>query len=292
MKTKIFNSIKKTLHNSRIYTVMVYGELTDVNEMTGFYAVPVKFNGKTGKPISIDYDKRFVTPSYKEYYCKTKVFNMGWSICVDSDEFNEEIGIKICKRRFNRSPITTQNGRFLTTDMCQAIVNNEVEYIINHIESFLPKNEPKLKFIPMDESGIQAFNDMVDEGIKPLDSSEIIIEFNDDTEKDSGTNDVIVNDGDYVYFERNNTPYLGIFMKEVVNENTNEWIKDDYYFYAPIDDNGLIKHSDARFYSSVDAYDGFDDANEDDIKLITDYLKGAHSKIWDKELKKFKIVFV
>jgi len=276
MKTKIFNSIKKTLHNSRIYTVMVYGELADVNEMTGFYAVPVKFNGKTGKPISIDYDKRFVTPSYKEYYCKTKVFNMGWSICVDSDEFNEEIGIKICKRRFNRSPITTQNGRFLTTDMCQAIVNNEVEYIINHIESFLPKNEPQLKFKPMDEAQMKAFEDMLEEYITPLDDEDVV--------------DRALDDGEYVVFYKYDVKYVGIFKNEVYNQNE-DWEHDNFYFYAPVDNNGLVVHDKAKFYQTMDDYDEFLYADDDDIKLINDYLKGAHSKAWDNENKKFKILF-
>ena len=41
MRTKNFKCIRKTLHNGKVFTVMVYGELTEVKEMTGFYAVPV-----------------------------------------------------------------------------------------------------------------------------------------------------------------------------------------------------------------------------------------------------------
>ena len=138
-KFKTFKSIKETKHNGHKYTVLVYGEVNEVNEMTGFYTVPVVFNSKTNKPIAIDYDRRFITPSYKQFYGKTKVFNMGWAICSESDTFDLETGIKICRRRFNRSPITTQNGRFLTPDMCLAIVENEAKYVVNHIEMFLPK---------------------------------------------------------------------------------------------------------------------------------------------------------
>ena len=276
MRTKNFKCIKKTLHNGKVFTVMVYGEFTEVKEMTGFYAVPVKFNGKTGKPISIDYNKRIITPSYNEQYSKTKIFNMGWSICAECDTFNEDTGIKICKRRFNRSPIKTQNGRFLTTDMCQAIVNNEVEYIINHIESFLPKNEPQLKFMPMDEAQMKAFEDMLEENIIPFDDEDAV--------------DRALDDGEYVVFYNDDVKYVGIFKNEVYNQNE-EWEHDNFYFYAPVDKNGLVVHDKAKFYQTMDNYDEFLYADDDDIKLINDYLKGAHSKAWDNENKKFKILF-
>ena len=276
MRTKNFKCFKKTLHNGKVFTVMVYGELTEVKEITGFYAVPVKFNGKTGKPISIDYNKRIITPSYNEQYSKTKIFNMGWSICAECDTFNEDTGIKICKRRFNRSPITTQNGRFLTTDMCQAIVNNEVEYIINHIESLLPKNEPQLKFVPMDEAQMKAFEDMLEENITPLDDEDVV--------------DRAPDDGEYVVFYKDDVKYVGIFKNEVYNQNE-DWVYDNFYFYAPVDNNGLVGHDKAKFYQTMDDYDEFLYANDGDIKLINDYLKGAHSKAWDNENKKFKILF-
>lgn len=276
MKTKNFKCVKKTLVNGKVFTVMVYGELTEVKEITGFYAVPVKFNGKTGKPISIDYNKRIITPSYNEQYSKTKIFNMGWSICAECDTFNEDIGIKICKRRFNRSPIKTQNGRFLTTDMCQAIVNNEVEYIINHIESFLPKDEPQIKFIPMDEAQMKAFEDMLEENTVPLDNEDVF--------------DKALDDGEYVVFYNDDVKYVGIFKNEVYNQNE-DWEYDNFYFYAPVDKNGLVVHDKAKFYQTMDDYDEFLYANDDDIKLINDYLKGAHSKAWDNENKKFKILF-
>ena len=278
MRTKNFKCIKKALHNGKIYTVMVYGELTEVKEMTGFYAVPVKFNGKTGKPICIDYDKRIITPSYNEYYGKTKFFNMGWSICADCDTFNEETGIKICKRRFNRSPISTQNGRFLTNDMCQAIIDNEIEYIIKHIESFLPKDEPKLKFEPFDEAHMKALEDMLEDGIIPLDEEDV---FDDED---------IIEDGEYVEFYIADQKYVGIFKNEVYNAD-GEWTHDIFNFYAPVDDNGLVIHDKAKFYQSVDDYGEFYYAEDDSIKLINDYLKGAHSKAWDNENKKFKILF-
>lgn len=283
-KFKNFKSIKEVVHNGSKYTVLVYGEVCEVNEVPGFYAVPVVFNGKTNKPIAIDYEKRFVTPGYKQYYARTKVFNMGWAICAECDSFDLDTGIKICRRRFNRSPITTQNGRFLTPDMCSAIVANETEYIANHIEMFLPKNK----------NNSTPFENVKNEPTTFKVAFDCDFKKNDDNHHDEalevGLNEPY-NDGDFVYFESNNKPYVGIFQNEVYDEKTSEWLRDNYYFLAPIDDNGLISHNEAKFYSSIDDYDGMDEADEDDIKLINDYLKGAHSKAWDKNSKKFKIIF-
>lgn len=339
-KFKAFKSIKETKHNGRKYTILVYGEVNEVNEMTGFYTVPVVFNGKTNKPIAIDYDKRFITPSYKHYYGRTKVFNMGWSICSECDEFDLETGIKICRRRFNRSPITTQNGRFLTPDMCLAIVNNEADYIDKHIEMFLPKewhdsvnidnnstdankysfkfefkgdnvkkvidslsNEFNIKFddfkkniMPTKEN--ISFENLTDymsdlknkNNDKGVENNEVF-ENKKTTENNTDEIDIVFDDGDYVYFEIDNTPYVGIFMCEIIDKETDEWLHDNYHFYAPIDENGLIKHDEARFYSSVNHYDILAEAENNLTKLINDYLKGAHSKAWDNDKKRFKIVF-
>jgi hypothetical protein len=87
---------------------------------------------------------------------------------------------------------------------------------------------------------------------------------------------------------------VGIYNNEVKNETTNEWMRDRYYFYAPIDSNGLIIHNDARFFGSIGndtPYDVLAYAEDSHIKLINDYLKGAHSKAWDNDKKRFKIVF-
>lgn len=328
-KFKAFKSIKETKHNGRKYTILVYGEVNEVNEMTGFYTVPVVFNGKTNKPIAIDYDKRFITPSYKHYYGRTKVFNMGWSICSECDEFDLETGIKICRRRFNRSPITTQNGRFLTPDMCLAIVNNEADYIDKHIEMFLPKDGQKnnsddnkytIEFnFDVDSNlneDVEEKPDFIENTFKPLfDYFSKPTSNNDEAENkendvkviiDSGhgidTNEsvfdievednITFDDGEYVYFEINNTPYVGIFADEVVDKESGDWLRDNYYFYAPIDENGLVKHNETRFYSSIDGmYDIIDCANDDISRLINDYLRGAHSKVWDNNKKRFKIIF-
>lgn len=331
-KFKTFKSIKETKYNGHKYTVLVYGEVNEVNEMTGFYTVPVVFNGKTNKPIAIDYDRRFITPSYKQFYGKTKVFNMGWAICSECDTFDLETGIKICRRRFNRSPITTQNGRFLTPDMCSAIVENEANYVVNHIEMFLPKKwetndddsnngtnvkddkyKVNLKFVneltnknnPVSNKNFDENRNLITDVFSLFNDpyslkNDIKISFDNGHGIDAKgaefelelEDNITFDDGEYVYFKINNVPYVGIFTDEVVDKESGNWLRDNYYFYAPIDENGLVKHNEARFFSSIDGmYDVIDCANDDAIRLINDYLKGAHSKAWDNNKKRFKIVF-
>lgn len=139
MKNRIFESKKEVDYKNKKYTVYVYGEMIEENDIEGYYIVPIKFNGKTKKISLVDLDKKQHVTGYNQYFSRTKSFNMGWAICAEPDVFDREEGIKIAKRRFSRSPLKTQNGRFLTSDMCQSIVENEVEYVSKHIDAFLPK---------------------------------------------------------------------------------------------------------------------------------------------------------
>ena len=66
---------------------------------------------------------------------------MGFAICNSSDTFNINTGIKVAKKRFAKSPMTTQNGNFLTEDMLKAIVDNELNYILNNIDHVLAKTK-------------------------------------------------------------------------------------------------------------------------------------------------------
>ena len=54
MKTRVIKNVKETIFREKKYTIMVYGELEDVKEVSGFYAVPVTFNGKTHKTKDIN----------------------------------------------------------------------------------------------------------------------------------------------------------------------------------------------------------------------------------------------
>lgn len=124
--------------------ITIYGELDEHDNVPGVMVFPCTVKGKS-KPIEVadlSKDGRFV-PFNKDSYGRTKEFYMGFAVCSPEDDFNQDTAIKICKRRFKK-PIVTQNGRMLTPDMIDAIMTNEVKYISDHIELFLPKKENSL----------------------------------------------------------------------------------------------------------------------------------------------------
>ena len=136
MKEKVERFIsneKRMCNDGKERTICIYGELTESNLITGY--APVTFTRKgrkivsTGEPIIVD--KQFRSP--------VKTFNMGWTICDERDEYDPKYVMKEGKKRFAKSPLTTQNGNFLTRDMVTAIMENEIRYIANHIEKFINK---------------------------------------------------------------------------------------------------------------------------------------------------------
>lgn len=124
-----------TSTNGTNHIVLVYGEVSEDKFISGF--APVTFTRKgriiksVGEPIIVNH----------EFRSPVKKFNMGFAICDSSDTFNLEVGIKVAKKRFAKSPMITQNGNFLTKDMLKAIVDNELKYISNNIEHFLSKTK-------------------------------------------------------------------------------------------------------------------------------------------------------
>lgn len=117
------------------HTVLVYGEVSEDKFISGF--APVTFTRKgriiksVGEPVIVN----------SEFRSPVKKFNMGFAICNSSDTFDVNTGIKVAKKRFAKSPMTTQNSSFLTEDMLKAIVDNELNYILNNIDHFLAKTK-------------------------------------------------------------------------------------------------------------------------------------------------------
>ena len=259
MKDKIITSFKEVEHDGKKYSVFVYGELTEAKEINGFYVIPVSYNGKNKKIKDVAMHKRTIVPGFDQYSSKTKYFNMGWSICVEPDVFDYETGVELCKRRFSRSPMTTQNGRFLTPDMCQAIVNNEVEFIIRNIDKYLPKVKTKVETKKIDDDN----------------------NFNEE---------VFLKHGDYVSFVHENIKYVGIF-KEYGSDNfffgpTNM----HFYFLGSVTNKGLVDHDNILFFSSVSGNVKLQKANDSERELINAYLRGAHNREWDANSKTFKLI--
>ena len=113
-------------------TIFVYGEMTELPYHTGFAHVLMTPKGRVIKGIS----KNVMFSTCDNTRGKVRTFNMGWSICQESDNFDEEVAISTCKRRFSKSPLKTQNGMWLNEDMCRVLVDNEAKYIAENLEKF------------------------------------------------------------------------------------------------------------------------------------------------------------
>lgn len=72
-----------------------------------------------------------------------KSLNMGWAICSEEDTFDLQTGIKLAKKRFyrNMGELQTTNRNFLNDDMIEAIIENEVKYIISHPDKYIKTTE-------------------------------------------------------------------------------------------------------------------------------------------------------
>jgi hypothetical protein len=306
MKERIVKQIKETVYNNKKYTVMVLGALNEVNEINGFYIVPVTFNGKNNKVRSVEYDRRVNVPGYNEYYARTKTFNMGWAICNSDDVFSEEVGETICRRRFSKSPMKTQNGRFLTKDMCQAIVDNEVDYIINHISEFLPKYE--VGDVEVDTDYIKDFvKDTLDKIYsvrnkdykKLFDSNKVDNKNIDEVLKDFDYSSLYKNpypyvptEGEYISFTHEGQKYVGIYKTNIPTINGK--FSHRFYFLGPVNsDNGLIEHDKADVFITLTKDEMFDfkSTTPEECELINAYLKGARNYVWIPEHKSFRLVF-
>lgn len=151
MKKK-FKTFEKIAVCSDGRTAMVYGELCENGYVDGVAMFPAKFS-RDGKNV-VEYNVPLgVYTLTGRKYARTKSFNMGWAICSPEDKFNRDEGVKICKRRFRKTPLTTTSGTFLTNDMIEAIVSNELKYIIDNIHKFVPSELSTVRRGTVGEAG-------------------------------------------------------------------------------------------------------------------------------------------
>lgn len=137
MKNRKFYTFKDAKYNGKRYIVAVYGELSETKEHDGICICKVKTN-RSGREInSVDTENGNIILCDEKTRSRLKTFNMGHAICAPEDVYSEDVAIKLCKKRFAKSPITTRNGNFLTIDMVTAIIENEVDYICEHINKFV-----------------------------------------------------------------------------------------------------------------------------------------------------------
>ena len=132
MKKKVYsmhgNAIDK---NGKNHIVTIIGECTQTVETdiaSEEILVPVKnkvSNGIVSYPI-----KR-----------KVRVLKYAYSICHPEDEFNEEVGIELAKKRLNRplGELKTNYISCLTPDQINMILFEELNYIIENIDKFMER---------------------------------------------------------------------------------------------------------------------------------------------------------
>lgn len=130
---EVIDTVKNEKH-----TILVYGELVQTNEAKGFLLAPVTYNKINHREIR-SIDDRYVVLSRNQDRRSTRQFNFGWAICDANDEFDLATGIKIAKRRFSDSPMTTTDVRFFSDDMIRSILENELNFIERNLEiKYLP----------------------------------------------------------------------------------------------------------------------------------------------------------
>ena len=117
------------------HTILVYGELVQTNEDQGFVIAPVTYTKKGNDIVSIN-DKYNII-GFRDNH-PTRKFNLGWAICDSNDNFDLATGIKLAKKRFSDSPMTTTDVRFFSDDMIKVVLENETDFIFNHIEKYIP----------------------------------------------------------------------------------------------------------------------------------------------------------
>ena len=78
---------------------------------------------------------------YKAKQMKRKL-TLGLSICHPSDTFDEEVGVELAKARIEKGydvgSLETSNVTMLTEDAIMAELVTKLNYVIEHIEEYLP----------------------------------------------------------------------------------------------------------------------------------------------------------
>ena len=134
-KTKTYFRKRSVTFYGKQYLVQVYGELFEDGSVNGLCVLPVHLT-RDGKQILGTDIRNSSLFTLGRPYARTKSFNMGWAILTPEDTFDEKVGIELCKKRFSVSPIYTQSGNFLTDDMINAIMENELNFIAKNFHKF------------------------------------------------------------------------------------------------------------------------------------------------------------
>lgn len=134
IKTDPYFISTATAANGSIVTVVGMRKQTSIKE-----SIMIKKVLTTPGGTIIDESPEYAAPlTFDNQHGIRKEFYMGYSIChkEDVDDYNVDTAIKLAETRFTR-PLVTYNFTYLNNDMCEMLVNNEVDYIVNNIDKYI-----------------------------------------------------------------------------------------------------------------------------------------------------------
>lgn len=133
MKQKFYSSYGEAIDkNGERHVVTVVGEFK-------------RFKEKRVKDTTITLEDGKEAVVLEQISRKKRTFKMAYAICHPEDEFNQEIGEKIAKRRLKQGEIigtvSTFDVTMLNDDQCELMVFGETCHIINQIDHYLEKHK-------------------------------------------------------------------------------------------------------------------------------------------------------
>lgn len=128
--------IKKTVTNDGIERKLIVVGLMIENTVK-------KYNfEKDACLVAANKWEEFTADVIVRHKVREKNLRIGYAICSDEDEYDEELGISIATRRARRNPvgvITTTSYTMLQDDQCNALVENEANFIEKNLSRYINK---------------------------------------------------------------------------------------------------------------------------------------------------------
>lgn len=136
------NNKNKKSKVMRHKTYSMYGKAIDKNGFDHIVTVVGEFEQfketvAVSQEVIIENKKGLLTTEDK---VKMRSIKFGYAICHTDDEFDNEKGVDIAKKRAVNDPVgmlTTINPTMLTIDMCTMLVFGELNHIINNIDEYI-----------------------------------------------------------------------------------------------------------------------------------------------------------
>ena len=280
---EVIDTVKNKKH-----TILVYGELVQTNEAKGFVLAPVTYNKRNHREIR-SVDDQYVVLSRNQDMRPTRQFNFGWAICDANDEFDLATGIRIAKRRFSDSPMTTTDVRFFSDDMIRSILENELNFIEKHLENkYLPNDyqngcDGKCESCPKHDCDSRG---SIEPEVKTYDESkELETEELPTVEFESHKEQHILKHGDFIKFTNGYAFMYGVVRDSGMGNDSKSPYVNLYWKLTKVDDGWVFRTNETIDTREIEFLTPRD--YEDD--LTYKILYEVFGVVWDKERKSLKL---